>query len=564
MARVSKRKKTVGKIETQKERNVLKTAIYARLSSDAKDNSSESIEMQVHIAEDFIKSFNDKGGNVRLEVFDRYMDLGRSGTNFDRDEFSRLMQDIRLGDVKCVVVKDLSRFARNYIETGNYIERIFPFLGVRFISVSDGLDTWAEGQEKQQLTSEIKNLVNDMYAKDFSRKAELSHKQRREQGHYIGGYAPYGYRSIMEDGIRRLYPDDKTKGIVVFIYETFIEVKSYAGVLEAIRERKINSINVYDRTGEVYFSGAGKYVGWNTISVKNVLTSEVYRGNLALGKRENLKIRDTKGKRVPKEEWTWHYGTHENIVSEELIKETDLVLKEIAEQTKAKRKIMPEHGEMENVFAGVIFCGLCGKEMVRNIRCREHADGTGRILESYSCPKDGKSNNNGCTKPNNLAKLKLLDLLVPMIKTEFSLYLSEPAGLLDTVDEVCRERQKQLEQDIRHMERICHDNSEALGNLYISLREKSIDESRYKELKKDREDNLRKAKDIIAEKEAKLKETKKHAKQCKRQLRAMMKLNDGEALDREMVSALIERIDVYPGRQIEVTFNYSAYEGGLK
>ena len=195
MARVSKRKKTVDKIGTQTEKIVLKTAIYARLSSDAKDNSSESIETQVHIAEDFINSFNEKSGNVRLEVFDRYMDLGRSGTNFDRDEFSRLMQDIRLGDVKCIVVKDLSRFARNYIEAGNYIERIFPFLGVRFIAVSDGLDTWAEGQERQQLTSEIKNLVNDMYAKDFSKKAKLSHKQRQEQGHYIGGYAPYGYKA---------------------------------------------------------------------------------------------------------------------------------------------------------------------------------------------------------------------------------------------------------------------------------------------------------------------------------------------------------------------------------
>ena len=563
MARVSKRKKTVDKIGTQTEKIVLKTAIYARLSSDAKDNSSESIETQVHIAEDFINSFNEKSGNVRLEVFDRYMDLGRSGTNFDRDEFSRLMQDIRLGDVKCIVVKDLSRFARNYIEAGNYIERIFPFLGVRFIAVSDGLDTWAEGQERQQLTSEIKNLVNDMYAKDFSKKAKLSHKQRQEQGHYIGGYAPYGYKARMDGGIRRLYPDEKTKGIVVLIFETFIELKSYAGVLNVINGKKINSINVYDKTGEVYYSGNGKYVGWNTMSIRGILTSEVYRGNLALGKRENLKIRDTKGRRVPEEEWIWHYGSHENIVSEELIKETDLVLKEIAERTKSKRKIMPEHGEMENVFAGVIFCGLCGKEMVRNIRCRAHADGSGRILESYSCPKDGNSNKNGCVRPNNLAKLKLLEILVPMIKNEFSLYLSGTDGFSGEIDEVREEKQKQLEQSIRYMKRISHDSKEKLGDLYISMHEKTIDENQYKEMKEAYEEELRMAKEKIAETEAILKETNKHAKQCKRQLRAVMKLNDGEMLDREMVLALIKRIDVFPGRQIEVTFNYSALEGGI-
>ena len=182
MGRISKRKAAVESTNVITiPKKIIKVGIYARLSSDADMKKNESIDVQVDIAKSFIEKFNSNNMD-QMEIFDIYQDLGKTGTNFNRDEFTRLMQDIRLRDVNCVIVKDLSRFGRNYLEAGNYIEKIFPFLGVRFIAVADGLDTGTTGNHTGNMATEIKNLVNDMYAKDFSVKAKIHLKQRREEG----------------------------------------------------------------------------------------------------------------------------------------------------------------------------------------------------------------------------------------------------------------------------------------------------------------------------------------------------------------------------------------------
>ena len=222
MGRTSKRQSagkgsdtTASAAKNQKSRQY-KAGIYARLSADIdkkvcrQTSKNESVEVQIEIAKKFIEEWNGKHTD-KIEVVDCYIDLGKTGTNFNRGAFQRLMQDVRMGDINCVIVKDLSRFGRNYLEAGNYIEKIFPFLGVRFIAVADGFDTGAGGNETKQMVSEIKNLVNDMYAKDFSVKAKASLAQRRKEGSYVGGPAPYGYKAVWEGKVRRLIPDDNTE-----------------------------------------------------------------------------------------------------------------------------------------------------------------------------------------------------------------------------------------------------------------------------------------------------------------------------------------------------------------
>ena len=227
-----------------------KAGIYARLSADIdkkvcrQTSKNESVEVQIEIARKFIEEWNGEHTD-KIEVVDCYIDLGKTGTNFNRDAFQRLMQDVRMGDINCVIVKDLSRFGRNYLEAGNYIEKIFPFLGVRFIAVADGFDTGADGNETKQMVSEIKNLVNDMYAKDFSVKAKASLAQRRKEGSYVGGPAPYGYQAVWEGKVRRLIPDENTAEIVRYIYKKFIETESYTAVTDDLNIRKINPPAVY-------------------------------------------------------------------------------------------------------------------------------------------------------------------------------------------------------------------------------------------------------------------------------------------------------------------------------
>ena len=269
-----------------------KAGIYARLSADIdkkvcrQTSKNESVEVQIEIAKKFIEEWNGKHTD-KIEVVDCYIDLGKTGTNFNRGAFQRLMQDVRMGDINCVIVKDLSRFGRNYLEAGNYIEKIFPFLGVRFIAVADGFDTGAGGNETKQMVSEIKNLVNDMYAKDFSVKAKASLAQRRKEGSYVGGPAPYGYKAVWEGKVRRLIPDENTEEIVRYIFQKFIETESYTAVADdppafsSIRRRSITK-RERSTAHRMQLTKDGIKVVWNALLKVTLTLESWYRERPAL------------------------------------------------------------------------------------------------------------------------------------------------------------------------------------------------------------------------------------------------------------------------------------------
>lgn len=300
-----------------------RVGIYARLSADHDERKKESVEVQIAIAGKYVEEFNMEHTEEKMDIMDCYTDLGKTGSNFEREGFLRLLQDIRLGRINCVIVKDLSRFGRNYMEAGNYIEKIFPFLGVRFIAAADGYDTGREGNENKQMAFEIKNLVNDIYAKDFSRKAKLHLKQRREEGSYVGGPPPYGYLTENTGKRRRLIPDEKTADIVRFIYEKFIETESYTAVADELNRRKLNPPSLYKKTKEVYHvSGAGTYKGWDKSAVERILKSETYTGTLVQGKT-GITSRNEKNRiHKPETEWVITENAHAPLVDRELYRKS--------------------------------------------------------------------------------------------------------------------------------------------------------------------------------------------------------------------------------------------------
>lgn len=292
-----------------------KAGIYARLSSNQNEKKNESVKTQIEIAKKFAADWNKKHSD-QIEIAQCYIDLGKTGSNFNREFFQRLMQDIRQGDINCVIVKDLSRFGRNYLEAGNYIEKIFPFLGVRFIAVEDGYDTIMDKEGAKQITSEIKNLVNDMYARDFSIKARLSLAQRREGGSYVGGAPPYGYRSVWEGKQRCLAPEENTAEIIRFIYQKFIETESYTAVADALNQRRINPPAVYRKNKEVYCPSSIIYKGWKNSAVERIIKSETYKGNLVQGKT-SITAREEKNRVYKKEnEWIRKEHSHEALIDE--------------------------------------------------------------------------------------------------------------------------------------------------------------------------------------------------------------------------------------------------------
>ena len=365
-----------------------KAGIYARLSADIDEKKNESVEVQIEIARKFIEEWNGQHTD-KIEVSDCYIDLGKTGTNFNRDAFQRLMQDVRMGDINCVIVKDLSRFGRNYLEAGNYIEKIFPFLGVRFIAVADGFDTGADGNETKQMVSEIKNLVNDMYAKDFSVKAKASLAQRRKEGSYVGGPAPYGYQAVWEGKVRRLIPDENTAEIVRYIYKKFIETESYTAVTDDLNIRKINPPAVYHKTGEVYCLPDAVYKGWDKGSVERIIKSDTYSGRLVQGKT-SITARDESNRiHKPENDWVVKEEAHEPLITPEIMKEAARVRRKLREQTKSHAHPTKGCPIGENVFDKVLYCGVCGRKMTRHSYVKHYADDSKNRMDGYFCMNGG-------------------------------------------------------------------------------------------------------------------------------------------------------------------------------
>ena len=568
MGRVSKR--TFAPARADKETKVrYKAGIYARLSSDQdskplkghKGSKNESVEVQVRIAEKHIEELN-REGTERIEIADRYIDLGKTGTNFNRDEFQRLMQDIRLGDIDCVVVKDLSRFGRNYLEAGNYIEKLFPFLGVRFIAVADGLDTGNRGSNTKQMSTamavEIKNLVNDMYAKDFSVKAKQQLKLRRQEGSYVGGPPPYGYKAGWDKKLRKLLPDENTAGIVKHIFSLFIETGSFTAVADDLNRKKCNPPSVYQKTGNVFFDPEqGEYKGWDKGAVERIVKSETYTGKLVQGK-SSITARDEKNRiHKAEEEWVVKENTHEPIIDTALFAEAAEVRKRLHERTKSHARKAEGCPIGENIFDSVLYCGVCGRKMTRNSYVKTYADGRKARLDGYFCLNGGQTKVEGCPASNRISKAALVDILLPLLRMEFSVYLGKPKQYTEIVQEQLGTAGAVIDTKIRKAERELVSAKEDERTKYVEYREGIISRSEYAAYKMRQEGRLKDLSRQKEELEADRKNLNTVSGKYLAAARALLRLKSGRELTKEMAESLFRKIYVYPGKRIEVEFAYT-------
>lgn len=559
MARTSKRLRA-GKNVKENSASVhikkyVKAGIYARLSSDQDKGKNESIDIQIDMAKKFVDEWN-ACHNEKIEVVECYRDLGKTGTNFNRDEFKRLMQDVRLGEINCVIVKDLSRFGRNYLEAGNYIEKIFPFLGVRFIAVSDGYDTGADRNDTKQMASEIKNLVNDMYAKDFSKKAKIHLQQRRKEGSYVGGPPPYGYIALWDGKIRKLAPDENTEEIVRFIYQRFIELENYKAVMDDLNIRRINRPSVYKKTGEVYCPPESVFNGWDKSSVERILKSETYLGKLIQGKtsitarNENSRIHKTA------DEWVVAEQTHEALIERELFEMAAEVRNKIRIRSENQNSPSEGYPIEENIFDKVLYCGVCGRKMTRTSYVKHYESGDAVRMDSYLCGNSVSTKTEICADSNRISKNKLVDILFVVLNEEFSMNFGKQIVHVEQGREYIRQKKQGLEEKRRLVEReilsLREDESRQymdyrMGHLlqkdYVAAKIQSA--NKFRQLEKQREDI-----------EEAIKKLERNGEDYIRSICSLLKWKKKKEVTKELVETLIEKIYVYPGRRIEVLFRY--------
>ena len=332
-----------------------------------------------------------------IELYDIYVDDGFSGSNFERPEFKRMMDDVEAGRVNCIIVKDLSRFGRDYIESGRYIQRIFPALGVRFIALTDHFDSLCADVGESGIVLPVKNFINDSYCRDISMKVKSQLAVKRKAGEYLAAFAVYGYRKSAEDK-NRLTIDDYAAEIVRRIFEWKISGMAMAAIAEKLNALHVLSPREYKKSlGLNYrggFSGGGE-AKWSSSAVKRILTNEVYVGHLLQGKTEKINYKIKKNVEKPKEEWIRVENTHEPIIST-----SDFEI--VQNLLRADGRISPEKGEV-SPFMGLLFCGDCGEQMVRR---------TSRYRDSckiyYICST--KNRGEGCSR-HSIEESRLAELV---------------------------------------------------------------------------------------------------------------------------------------------------------
>jgi DNA invertase Pin-like site-specific DNA recombinase len=292
---------------------IYKTAIYARLSvEDSRKGDSNTIENQIILVKSYAES------KPYLKLCGTFTDNGQSGTNFKREGFLNLMESVKRGEIDCIIVKDLSRFGRDYIETGNYLEKIFPFLGVRFISVNDNYDSSNLLSSGDNLTIIFKNLINDMYAKDISRKIKSVYEAKQKKGEFIGSYAPYGYSKSPEDK-HTLIINDETAPIVRDIFQWKLDGMSNLAIVRILNEQNIMSPRNY-----LYYKkliSAEKYakkILWNMNTITSMLSNLAYIGHMAQGKTKNDINTGIRQEHQAKDKWIVVENTHEPIIEKSI------------------------------------------------------------------------------------------------------------------------------------------------------------------------------------------------------------------------------------------------------
>lgn len=360
MARTSKR--YVQKAENSTEKIFYKAGIYTRLSSERKEEwreKSSSIETQVLCCKEYALKEN-------IKVLNTYTDYEYSGTNFERPQFQEMMQDIKDRKINCIIIRDLSRLGREYLEMGRLIDKVFPFLGVRFISVNDKVDTVKDLDSKKSFEVTLKNIVNDMYAKDISVKIKTSKHNRAKNGYFIGTVPPYGYKVVKLKEGQKLEVDEKVRFIVEEMFRLTLEGKSQYEVAKYLNKKGYATGMVYYKTGRVYrLEGEPQ---WHKSTISKILTNRAYTGTLVQGRRQQNLAKGVKQHFVEENEQIIFENAHEPIISKEDFEKVLEGRKQRLENHPFAAKMHDFERDYENRYKGLVFNDNTGKELFRRTR----------------------------------------------------------------------------------------------------------------------------------------------------------------------------------------------------
>ena len=523
------------------------TGAYARLSvletRDKKD--SEALQNQKALLRDYIAE------HPELRLVREYEDNGETGTNFDRQGFQLLIEDVRRGLIDCIVVKDLSRFGRDHVEVEHYLQHIFPHLGVRFIAISDGYDS-ADASTFDRLAVALKNIVNDIYSKDISLKSGGVLREKQIRGEFIGSYASYGYIKDPRDR-HRIIPDPETAQVVREIYRRKLEGQGDTAITRWLNASGILSPSCYRyQKGIIRDERYAQPKPWLVQTVKSILRSEVYLGHMVQGRRICEFYANRPDRMLPQDDWTVVKNTHEPLISQE---DFDRV-QEINRRTKAAYHAnlgkYDALGKTENLLKGLVFCAECGRPLVRY----KQVTSKGKYVHYYYlCPNyAAQLERSGCTY-KFVPEEKLIGAVESIAAKEImlaadleALAMQKAAQHLAASEEAGRALKGALaEQNKLHALR------ERLLRDYLAKLMDQRDYERIRAKYQAEEDDLNTR---IKGLRAKQREEKQLLTQGNPWFSAVSSCSLPFSLTKETAKLLIERITVYDNTRWEITFRF--------
>ena len=529
-----------------------KAALYCRLSvDDGRSGESISIESQKILLKQYCKSH----GITDYEVYD---DDGYSGTNFNRPAFERMREDIENGRIDTVIVKDQSRFGRSYIEVGMYVEE-FKDKGVRFIAVDDGYDSMKSDYD---MMFPMRNVINEYYAREASKKTKSAKRAKAKEGQYIGSRPPFGYKLDPKDR-HHLVIDEPAAETVRRIFRLAAQGVGYNRMTKIFREEKLlTPIAYFNQHNPDYYKSdywRGDF-DWHVTSIRVILDNEVYLGKLVYGKQKNKSMKSKEKVKCPRDEWIVVENCHKPIISQEL---WDTVHKILA----AKHR--PTQSGKVQIFAGLVYCSDCGHALTYSQK--KKSDGT--YHGAYSCWMYKTHGKEYCAS-HYITYDVLYQLVFCDLQKMIGCCAKDIIGFRKFLQSKCKSSsRRQLESIVNEAERKQTRQKEIdkiLSKLYEDSALGKIPESRYEQMSEKYEQEQKELSQGIVQLKQEFDEVTKQKDASDRFVNIVKKYTYLNELDANILNELIDRIVVHhkekdqSGRTYQQIEIYYRFIGRLK
>ena len=516
-----------------------RTAYYTRLSreDDGAKSESESIISQRQMLDDFL------GKNLDLVKYDEYVDDGYSGSSFARPAFLRLINDISEKKVNCVIVKDLSRFGREIIDATDYIQRKFPAWNVRFIAINDNIDSYKNPDSIYEMSLPIKNLMNDEYCHDISKKVRSALNIRRKHGQFIGSFACYGYLKDSKDH-HKLVIDEVAADNIKMIFNMFLSGKSLRGIALYLNEHGILTPSEYKKSLGLNYRNTSKFKPmWDSTTIRRILSNEMLIGNMVQKQVEVISYKIKKLKNISKDERIIVEGTHEAIIPKDVFENVQAMLKKDTKTQKGRMNV--------DLLSGFVKCGDCKRGM--HIK---HMKSGKKEYDYYVCSSYKKGGRSRCTS-HTIDVNAVKNAVFETIKKNITLAVNIDK-ILECIDaaELDAHNNNRFEKLIETQKKKRNIAGDNLLELYPALKADIITREMYNNLKERYTREIEECDRLIQEYIDEIDKIKNGITRENRFVANFKKYKNITELTRNILSALVENIYVYEDKRIEIEFKF--------